>query len=244
MRLGRNGEIIAETGFDGGSYTPRYESRTSVYLGDMSKEDMRIKAEVDARNRAIRQENIKAQAIKLMREREKYLIQDRIRQRLQEREERSNRMMEFARARGFENAKFSGRMMDTNPWIGSPLAGFGQEGEQRINPDSAADVEIVDASIPSVKEYGLNNWMEDPDSIVERVAANSAAYTDGKIQLATLVDYAKSPDRSVVGMPLASELSQNLQAAEAVVDQAVQETPKPILKYALYGLAALWLLRR
>jgi len=244
MRLGRNGEIIAETGFDGGSYTPRYESRTSVYLGDMSKEDIRIKAQVDARNRAIRLENVKAQAIQLMKQREKYLIQDRMRQKLQETEERSNRMLELARARGYENAKFSGRAPEFNPWIGSPFAGFGEAGEQRINPDSNVDIDIVDANIPSVKEYGINNWMEDPESIVERVSAAETAYTDGKLQLATMVDYAKSRELSVVGMPLASQVSQDLEAAESLVSETVQKTPAPVLKYALYGLAALWLLRR
>lgn len=239
MRLGRNGEIIAETGFDGGSYTPRYESRTSVYLGDMSREDIRIKQQVDARNRAVAKQNAIAAAAQRRAAQERYLIQDNMKKEIARREATSDRMLEIARAKGFEAALRSGKSPEINPWLGSPHAGFGCVGEQRINPDSNVDVEIVDANMPSVQEYGINNWMEDPSAIKTRVASAQEAWTDGKQTLQTMVDYARSPELSVVGMPLASQVSVDLSNAEAAVAPAVQGSPA--IRYGLYALAA-WLL--
>lgn len=223
MRLGRNGEIIAETGFDGGSYTPRYESRTSVYLGDMTAEDIRIKKQVDARNKAVAAQNVSARAHKRFIERQRYALQDQIKQQIAKREAAADHKNEVLKAKGFERARAFGFAEDINPWVGSAFAGFGATGEQRINPDSAVDIDIVDANIASVKEYGINNWMEDPAALTERLSDADASYTKGKIWLQTLVDYAKTANRSVVGLPIASQVSQELSQVESAAQSAAKD---------------------
>lgn len=253
MRLGKNGQIIADTGFDGGSYEPRYESRTSVYLGDMTKEDIRIKAEVANRARSARILNAEAAKLKAQAARQRMVVKSRMHELINAREALATKQMELVRAHQYEAARRSSRMGDFNPWIGNPLAGFGQIGEVRIDPDSHESVQIADADIPSVKEYGINNWLEDPSYYEDKVESSENAYTPGKRTLQTMVDYAKSPELSVVGMPVAAATNVERQedAATAYVEAnaksvvAVQAgAPNNTLTYGLMALAAWMLLRR
>jgi len=248
MKLGRNGEIIISNGFDGGTYSPRHVSRTSVYLGDMSREDMRVKAEVASREEAARREDLRAAAAMKRMEQRKIAVREKIKAALAARELVGAHKMELARAAGYEAARKSSRQADITPWVGSGFAGFGDPStEQRINPDGAEDIAIVDAAIPEVAEYGINSWMEDASTVEAAVKDAAAAYTQGKVQMATLLDYARSPETSVVGMPLSAQsiLAKNQEVVEHYASDVVNAvgSNNEMVKYGVMALAA-WILLR
>lgn len=228
MKLNKFGELVAETGFDGGSYEPRYASRTSVYIGDMSREDIRVKALVAKRNASAMVQNLQANAAKIVRERAKIARQDIINQSIREREAKGAAALNAAKTHGYLSALESGRTETVNPWVGSPFAGFGSgAGETRINPDSNESVEIVDMNMPEVGEYGVNNWMEDPSQIIERVDASQTGYTSGKVVMQTMVDYARTADRSVVGLAVPAQgiEDQNMEVWDAYNAKFSQAAP-------------------
>jgi hypothetical protein len=265
MRLSDTGELIAETGFDGGSYRPRYGYRTSVFLGDMSKEDIQIKKEVQARERSIAAENARAIAMKAASAAEAYRRQEAHNQMLRGIEASGAYQMEVAANKGYLAAKAHGHLADVNPWIGSPFAGFGDAvTEQRINPDSNLDVRIVETDMPTVEEYGINNWQTNTGSTANRVTDSEFAYTEGKVWKQTLVDYARTPELSLVGLatPSVGILAQRAQVARVYADTFsgygdtnVPSTdslpadilpaavPNNTLKYGLLALAAYFLFK-
>lgn len=228
MRLNKLGELVAETGFDGGSYEPRYASRTSVYIGDMSREDIRVKALVARRNAATQIENLRANAAKAVQVRARVARQDAINQSIVAREAKGAQALNAAKTHGYLSALESGRTETVNPWVGSPFAGFGSgAGEQRINPDSNESVEIVDMNMSEVSEYGVNNWMEDPSQVIERVQDSQEGYTSGKVVMQTMVDYARTADRSVVGLAIPAQgiQDQNNQIWDAYNAKFVSPAP-------------------
>lgn len=180
FKLGSNGEIISTNGFDGSSYSPKYETRTSVFLGDMSKEDIRIKEEVRQRKIAIAKQDLEAKKLKDQEQKRKYLIRDYINNKQYNQRVAAEKMMRAVSDQKVFNARKSANIADVNPWVGSPFAGFGQMGEERINPDSNKDIDIIDPGFSSVESYGVRSWMEDPKSITDRISDNASSYTKGK----------------------------------------------------------------
>lgn len=251
IRHGKNGEIIVSNGFDGGSYQPRYESRTSVYLGDMTSEDLRVKALVAKRKQGEAAQDLAVQKAKAREAKQRYLVQDYLSKRREVGRVAADNFLRGLNDRRFGEALKTSHIADVNPWIGSPFAGFGQAGEQRIHPDSVEDVEIVDAAVPSVSEYGLQNWMEDPSSIVDRSEDMQASYTPGKKVLQTMVDYAQKQDLSVVGLPATMESMTEQERAvyakymeQSGLATSSNESVNPnIIRYGIYALAAFFLLR-
>jgi len=255
FKMGRNGELVAVNGFDGSGYQPRYESRTSVFLGDMTREDLRIKAQVALRKQAEARMN-QAARDSVAREMQRRIW-------VREFMDRKNKAVEVAGAKMLANAKNVGFLAgladsgsaDINPWVGSPFAGFGAAGEERINPDSDLPVDIVDAGLNSVKEYGVQNWDQDPAAVENMINASVWSQTEGKEVLQTLVDYPLRPSESVVGMPAASQASQIMTQDEIDKTQAValaaqksqaaseQATPTNYLQYGVVAIAAYFLLR-
>lgn len=244
FKLNSKGDLIASNGFDGGSYQPRYASRTSVFLGDMTREDIRIKKEVQARQAAEARLDLAARRSQAAQSRQRMLVKDYLAHKNRQVEARGAKMESIAKDQGFLSAYSDSQTPDFNPWMGNPFSGFGS-GETRINPDSAQDVEIVDASIASVSEYGVQNWGVDPDSLVDRVNDSEWSQTEGKEILQTLVDYPQRPSQSVVGMPVPSMVSTELRLAQDVeaAESFVQPEKPNYMKLGLIGLGIFLVLR-
>lgn len=245
IHLDKNGNISVVNGYDGGVYTPRYEDRTSVYLGDMTSEDMRVKAEVKARREAAKRMDSKVALMKARAEQRKYLIADYLARKKHQAEVQTDRYIKRVSDQKVHRAMASGKLADISPWRGNPFAGFGQLGEERINPDSNSVIDIVDADIPSVKEYGVQDWNTDPKSYDDRIADSAAAYTPGKQVLQTMVDYASKLDKSVVGLPAAiADMTQDQRNQYlSYLDQNKQTVDPKMVKYGLYALGLFILLR-
>lgn len=249
FKLNSKGDLIAMNGFDGGTYRPQYESRTSVFLGDMTREDIRIKKEVQARKAAEARMDaiVRARAAQAVKSR--IAIREYMASKNRAAEAKSDKLLNTARDQGFLRGYADNKTTDINPWVGSPFAGFGAAGEERINPDSARDIEIVDADIRSVREYGVQDWMQDPEALEARIRDSEWSRTEGKEILQTLVDYPQRPSESVVGMPVPSEVTRDINRAintEAVMTYqaqqaaAAEEAQKP--NWAAYGLIGLAIL--
>lgn len=258
IRLGKNGEIIVQNGFNSGTYKPRSADRSNVYLGETTKEDMMVKKEVRARqqaetrmemnNRAAAKRRIMLEMAKRdyhnARSRAAVVKGDLLSRRFQDRET--------------HKAILSGRTIESNKFMGSPFAGFGNAEqtalEQRIDPDSIEQVEIVDADLKTADPYGIKTWMESSTSeyTADKIEDSMESYTPGKVTMQTMVDYASQQDKSLISFPKTMyEMSEAERAAYALImeqtglrENSNKDAIDPkIIKYGLYALGLYLLLK-
>lgn len=253
FKLGSKGEIIIERGFNSGSYTPKTRDRTNVYLGETTKEDIKIRNKVKSQNNQVRKLEQKIALKKKEELYKKMKLEDYRKAKLQAAQRKSEVLMNRFQDRQNHKALLSGKMLETNPFVGSPFQGFGAEGEERIDPDNIDQtIDIVDANIPSAEAYGVKTWMEVMTSEYQdpKIESYAQSYTPGKEILATGVDYANNVDKTLVSFPKNIYEMTDAQRAEyaKIMEQTGEsknafqnEIDPKLIKYGLYALAA-WIL--
>lgn len=258
FKLDKNGNLIVSNGFNSGTYQPRMTDRSSVYLGETTRQDIAVRDAVRKRRLSEAKVAWDNEQKRKMALRRKMRLQDYLNEKQRMIQKKAETLALKHQDRETHKAILSGRVLESNKFIGSPFAGFGnaeQESQvQRINPDSEEEIDIVEADIPPVEAYGIKTWMETSTSeyTMDKIEDTAQSYTPGREVMQTMVDYARKADQTLVNFP--KSIYEMTDAERAQYAQIMEQTgesrnafrkeidPK-LVKYGLYALAAYLLLK-